>query len=60
MDNITVRAESLMADLEEIFTTLRKYDLKFNSGKCIFGIKSRQFLGYLIFERGIEANLDKV
>lgn len=55
-----VRAKDLIDDLEETFSTLQRYGLKLNPGKCIFGVKSGHFLGYIVIERGIESNLKKV
>jgi len=46
-------------DLEELFTTIGKYMLKLNPGKCVFGVEARKFLGFLLTERGIEANPEK-
>jgi len=48
-----------IADLEELFTTIVKYKLKLNPEKCVFGVKAGQFLGFLLIERGIEANPKK-
>jgi len=48
-----------VADLEELFTTVARYKLKLNPEKCIFGMEPGKFLGFLLSERGIEANLDK-
>ena len=31
-----------------------------NPSKCVFGILSRKFLGFLVSQRGIEANPDKI
>ena len=42
--------------LEELFTTIAKYRLKLNPEKCVFGVKAGRFLGFLLTERGIEAN----
>ena len=47
-------------DLKETFTTLRQYQMKLNPSKCAFGVASRKFLGFMVFQRGIEANLEKV
>ncbi|XP_042432601.1 uncharacterized protein LOC122019170 [Zingiber officinale] len=47
-------------DIEETFHTLRMYGVKLNPQKCLFGAKSGRFLGYIITERGIEANPSKV
>jgi len=48
-----------IADLEELFATIAKYRLKLNPKKCIFGVEAGKFLGFLLTERGIEANPDK-
>ncbi|XP_068466346.1 uncharacterized protein [Phaseolus vulgaris] len=48
-----------VADLEELFVTIAKYKLKLNPEKCIFGVEAGKFLGFLLTERGIEANPDK-
>jgi len=47
------------ADLEELFATIGKYRLKLNPEKCVFGVEVGKFLGFLLTERGIEANPDK-
>jgi len=39
---------------------LRKYQVKLNPEKCTFGAASEKFLGYLVAQRGIEANPDKI
>ena len=48
-----------MADLEELFTMIAKYRRKLNPEKCMFGVEAGKFLGFLLTERGIEANLKK-
>jgi len=45
--------------LEELFATIAKYRLKLNPKKCIFGVEAGKFLGFMLTERGIEANPDK-
>ncbi|XP_073033913.1 uncharacterized protein [Primulina eburnea] len=63
VDDIMVKSKDsalLIPDLMETFSTLRSYGLKLNPQKCIFGVKSGKFLGYMVTERGIEANLEKV
>jgi len=47
------------ADLEELFATIVKYRLKLNLEKCVFGVEAGKFLGFMLTERGIEANPDK-
>ena len=46
-------------DLEETFKTFRQYRMKFNPSKCVFGVSSGKFLGFMVSQRGIEANPDK-
>ncbi|XP_068498252.1 uncharacterized protein [Phaseolus vulgaris] len=48
-----------VTDLEELFSTIAKYKLKLNPEKCIFSVEAGKFLGFLLTERGIEANPDK-
>ena len=51
--------EQHVTDLEELFTTIARYRLKLNPEKCIFGVEAGKFLGFLLTERGIEANPEK-
>jgi hypothetical protein len=56
----TREGRTLVEDLEETFTNLRKVNIKLNPAKCAFGVPSGKLLGFLISERGIEANPNKV
>ena len=47
-------------DLKETFSTLCKYNMKLNPAKCVFVITSKKFLGFMVSQRVIEANPDKV
>ena len=46
--------------LQETFDTLRWYKIKLNPSKCAFGIASGKFLGFMISQRGIETNPNKI
>jgi len=48
-----------VGNLEELFTTIAKYKLKLNPEKCVFGVEVGKLLGFLLTERGIEANPEK-
>ena len=48
--------EDHLNDLKEMFNTLRQYSMKLNPYKCAFGISSGKFLGFVVSQRGIEAN----
>ncbi|KAL0394875.1 UNVERIFIED_CONTAM: Pro-Pol polyprotein [Sesamum latifolium] len=54
------KAEDHIADLEETFAVLRKYRLKLNPAKCAFGVQRGRFLGFMVTQRGIEANPLKI
>ena len=47
-------------DLKETFSTLHKYNMKLNPAKCVFAVALGKFLGFMVSQRGIEANPDKV
>ena len=47
-------------DLEETFDTLHKYNMKLNPAKGVFVVALGKLLGFMVSQRGIEANLDKV
>ena len=42
--------------LQEAFELLRRYDMKLNPLKCAFGVSASKFLGFMVTQRGIEAN----
>ena len=46
-------------DLEELFATIAKYRLKLSLEKCVFEVEAGKVFGFLLTERGIEANPDK-
>ncbi|KAK1668319.1 hypothetical protein QYE76_056478 [Lolium multiflorum] len=56
----TKETTTLLDDLRETFTNLRRFRMKLNPAKCTFGVPSGQLLGYLVSQRGIEANPEKI
>ena len=56
----TKHAESLVDDLRLTFDNLRTYDIRLNSEKCIFGVPAGKLLGFIVSNRGIEANPAKI
>ena len=54
------REEDQLEDLKEIFDTLRSYNMKLNPRKCAFRVTAGKFLGFMVSQRGIEANPDKI
>lgn len=49
-----------LADLETAFNRCRKFQLKMNPLKCIFGVTARKFLGCLVHQHGIDADEAKI
>ena len=47
-------------DLQETFNTLGSYNMKLNPSKCVFGVTTGKFLGFMVSQRGIEVNPEKV
>jgi len=47
-------------NLQETFDTLRRYKMKLNPSKCAFEVALGKFLGFMVSQRGIEANPDKI
>ncbi|KAL2245842.1 UNVERIFIED_CONTAM: Transposon Tf2-11 polyprotein [Sesamum indicum] len=63
IDNMLVKSvkeQDHVTDLEECFQILKAFGMKLNPAKCTFGVRGRKFLGYMISERGIEANPEKI
>ena len=53
-------AELHIAHLSEAFQILREYNMKLNPTKCAFRVSVGKFLGFIVNNRGIEANPDKI
>jgi hypothetical protein len=63
VDDIVVRtrrADNLVSDLNIAFGCLRANGVKLNPEKCVFGVPRGMLLGYIVSQRGIEANPEKV
>ena len=51
MDDMLVRSKEDLAhldDLRETFATLKQYQMKLNPSKCVFGVTSGKFLGFMV------------
>ena len=53
-------AELHIAHLSEAFQILREYNMKLNPTKCAFGVSAGKFLGFIVNNRGIKENPDKI
>ena len=54
------REEDHLEDLRKTFDAFRSYNMKLNPGKYAFGVTAGKFLGFIVSQRGIEANPDKI
>ncbi|XP_072074141.1 uncharacterized protein [Arachis hypogaea] len=55
----TTQADDLVGDLETVFASLRRHNMRLNPLKCAFAMETRKFLGFMIIQRGVEANPEK-
>jgi hypothetical protein len=56
----TKRASNHLSDLETTFKCLRAKGVKLNPEKCVFGVPRGMLLGFIVSERGIKANPEKI
>ncbi|XP_004986988.2 uncharacterized protein LOC101782568 [Setaria italica] len=63
IDDIIVKSrktEQLITNLRDTFECLRHYNIKLNLEKCAFEVPKGKLLGFIVSERGIEANPEKI
>jgi hypothetical protein len=63
VDDIVVKtrkADNLVNDQRVAFDCLRANGVKLNPEKCVFGVPRGMLLGYIVSQRGIEPNPEKV
>jgi len=63
MDDIiakTNKREDHVKVLRKLIERLRKYELRLNPAECSFGVKSGKLLGFMVSDRGIEVDSNKM
>ncbi|XP_072066641.1 uncharacterized protein [Arachis hypogaea] len=55
----TTRPDDLLSDLDGVFSSLRQHGMRLNPLKCAFAMEAGKFLGFMITQRGVEANPEK-
>jgi hypothetical protein len=63
IDDIVVKSaefSSHIADLRKVFDKMCRHGLKMNPRKCAFGVSAGKFLGFIIHERGIEIDPNRI
>ena len=51
VDDMLIKSKEELAhldDLRETFATLKQYQMKLNPSKCVFGVVSGKFLGFMV------------
>jgi hypothetical protein len=54
------KKDNLIADLQETFNNLRKYNMMLNPTKCVFGVPAGQLLGFIVSYCGTKVNPEKI
>ena len=63
VDDMLIKSKEELAhldDLKETFATLKQYQMKLNPSKCAFDVALGKFLGFMVSQKGIETNLEKI
>ena len=63
IDDIVIKSAGLshhLADLRLALERMRQYGLKMNPLKCVFGVSGGKFLGFIIYEKGIEIDKKRI
>jgi hypothetical protein len=56
----TKKVSNLVDNLDVAFKCLKAKNIRLNPEKCVFGVSRGMLLGFIVFERGIEANPEKI
>jgi len=62
VDDMVVKSTSCtqhIQDLTQVFRALKAVGMRLNPEKCVFGVEGGKFLGFMLTDRGIEANPNK-
>ena len=54
------KAKTHLDDLYKTFDTLRRYRMKLNLNKCVFGVSPEKFLDFMVSQQGIKVNPENV
>jgi hypothetical protein len=56
----TKKVSNLVDDLDVVFKSLKAKNIKLNLEKCVFGVPRGMLLGFIVSERVIKANPEKI
>jgi hypothetical protein len=60
VDDVVIKIENFIKDLQLVFNSLRRYRWKLNPEKCFFGVPGGKLLGFIVSHQRIEANPEKI
>ncbi|XP_077246044.1 uncharacterized protein LOC143885887 [Tasmannia lanceolata] len=63
IDDMIVKAKERrdhIPNLKKFFERILKYQLRLNPSKCVFGVTSGKLLGFMVSQRGIEVDPQKI
>jgi hypothetical protein len=63
VDDMVIKTRShdeFIIDLEETFNSLRRFQWKLNSTKCVIGVPQGKLLGFIVSYCGIKENPEKI
>ncbi|XP_051140131.1 uncharacterized protein LOC127257705 [Andrographis paniculata] len=63
IDDVVVKSRAFdhhILDLRKAFAQMRRHDLKMNPAKCAFGVQTGNFLGFLVHQKVIEVDKNKI
>ncbi|XP_077244859.1 uncharacterized protein LOC143884896 isoform X2 [Tasmannia lanceolata] len=63
VDDMIVKAKERkdhIPNLKKFFERILKYQLRLNPSKCVFGVTSGKLLGFMVSQRGIEVDPQKI
>lgn len=63
MDNMIAKSKTKDEHLDHLrkkFAWLQKYKLRLNPAKCTFRVRSGKLMGFIVSQKGIEVDPDKV
>ena len=56
----SIVAQDHVTHLDQTFSILRQTNMMLNPSKCTFAVRAGKFLGFMVSQRGIEANPEKI
>ena len=63
VDDVIIKSKESsnhLEDLRKFFARLRKYNLKLNPAKCVFGVPAGKLLGLIVSHQGIELDQSNI